>query len=95
VSRHVRPVPLSDAEHDLEIVLEVSDAPVYNTAAVARRCQLPAFTFQAWERRYGFPEPRRGPGRQQLYSERDVQALRWLQARIAEGLTIRAELALL
>ena len=95
VSRHLRPVPPSDAEHDLEMVLAASDAPVYNTAAVARRCQLPAATFQAWERRYGFPEPRRGPGRQRLYSERDVQAIRWLQARIAEGLTIRAALALL
>jgi methanogenic corrinoid protein MtbC1 len=91
----LRPVPPSDAEHNLEIVLEASDAPVYNTAAVARRCQLPAATFQAWERRYGFPEPRRGPGRQRLYSERDVQAIRWLQARITEGLTIRAALALL
>ena len=95
MSRHLRPVPPSDAEHDLEMVLAASDAPVYNTAAVARRCQLPAATFQAWERRYGFPEPRRGPGRQRLYSERDVQAIRWLQARIAEGLTIRAALALL
>ena len=89
VSRHLRPVRPSDAEHELEIVLEASDAPVYNTAAVARRCRLPAATFQAWERRYGFPEPRRGPGRQRLYSERDVQAIRWLQARIAEGLTIQ------
>jgi methanogenic corrinoid protein MtbC1 len=76
-------------------VLEASDAPVYNTAAVARRCQLPAATFQAWERRYGFPEPRRGPGRQRMYSERDVQAIRWLQARLTEGLTIRAALSLL
>lgn len=38
VSRHVRPVPPSEADHDLESVLEASDAPVYNTAAVARRC---------------------------------------------------------
>ena len=95
VSRPVHPVLPSNTERDLEIVLEASDAPVYNTAAVARRCQLPAATFQAWERRYGFPEPRRGPGRQRLYSEHDVQAIRWLQARIAEGLTIRAALALL
>src|SRR4051812_14594638 len=69
VSRHVPPVLPSDAEHELELVLQASDAPVYNTTAVARRCQLPAATFQAWERRYGFPEPRRGPGRQRLYSE--------------------------
>ena len=93
--RHVRPVLPSDAEHDLAMVLQASDAPVYNTSAVARRCQLPAATFQAWERRYGFPEPGRGPGRQRLYSERDVQAIRWLQARTTEGLTIRAALALL
>ena len=95
VSRHVRPVLPSDAEHDLEIVLGASNAPVYNTAAVARRCGMPAATFQAWERRHGFPAPRRGPGKQRLYSERDVRALRWLQGRIAEGLTISAALALL
>ena len=95
MSRHVRLVLPSDAEQTLERVLTASDAPVYNTAAVAQRCQLPAATFQAWERRYGFPEPTRGPGRQRLYSERDIQAIRWLQARITEGLTIRAALALL
>jgi len=95
VSRQLRPDLPSDAEHDLELVLQASDAPSYNTAAVARRCGMPAATFQAWERRHGFPAPRRGPGKQRLYSERDVRALRWLQARIAEGLTISAALALL
>src|SRR5215212_8963290 len=95
VSRQLPPVLPSDAEHELELVLQASHAPGYNTAAVARRCGMPAATFQAWERRHGFPAPRRGPGKQRLYSERDVRALRWLQARIAEGLTISAALALL
>jgi methanogenic corrinoid protein MtbC1 len=93
VSRHPRPDLPADAE--LELVLRASEAPSYNTAAVARRCGMPAATFQAWERRHGFPAPGRGPGKQRLYSERDVQALRWLQARIAEGLTISTALALL
>ena len=95
VSRQPRPDLPADAEHDLELVLQASDAPRYNTAAVARRCGMPAATFQAWERRHGFPAPSRGPGKQRLYSERDVRALRWLHARIAEGLTISAALALL
>ena len=75
MSRQLRPDLPSDAEHDLELVLQASDAPSYNTAAVARRCGMPAATFQAWERRHGFPSPRRGPGKQRLYSERDVRAV--------------------
>ena len=83
------------AEHDLRRIPQASDAPIYNVAAVARRCRVPAATLRAWERRYGFPEPRRGPGNQRLYAERDVLAIEWLRDRIAEGLTISAALALL
>src|SRR5829696_2284410 len=85
----------SGAEDDLQVILRASEAPLYNTAAVARRCDMPAATVRAWERRYGFPEPRRGPGKQRLYSERDVLAIQWLRDRIAEGLTISAAVSLL
>jgi len=87
-------MPIS-AERDVQRVLAASQVPAYNTAAVARRSEVPAATFRAWERRYGFPLPNRGAARQRLYSEQDVQAIIWLRDRIAEGLTISAALALL
>ncbi len=85
----------TSAERDLQRLLQASQAPAYNTAAVVRRSGVPAATFRAWERRYGFPSPDRGAARQRLYSEQDVQAIIWLRDRIAEGLTISAALGLL
>ena len=73
VSRQLRPDLPSDAEHDLELVLQASDAPGYNTAAVARRCGMPAATFQAWERRHGFPDAQAGTGQAAALLERDVR----------------------
>lgn len=83
------------AERDIQRVLLASQVPAYNTAAVARRSEVPAATFRAWERRYGFPSPDRGAARQRLYSEQDIQAIVWLRDRIAEGLTISSALTLL
>lgn len=83
------------AARELAPILEASTAPIYNMAAVAKRCQIPAPTLRAWERRYGFPAPSRGARQQRLYSERDVESIHWLRARLGEGLTIAAALALL
>ena len=68
--------------------------PRYNTAAVVRRSGIPAATFRAWERRYGFPKPQRLPAGQRLYSERDVAAIRWLHEQTERGLTISRAVAL-
>jgi DNA-binding transcriptional MerR regulator len=43
-------------------------------------------TLRAWERRYNFPESERTAGGHRLYSERDVMRLRWVKARIDEGM---------
>lgn len=43
-------------------------------------------TLRAWERRYDFPESERTAGGHRLYSERDVLRLRWVKARIDEGM---------
>lgn len=43
-------------------------------------------TLRAWERRYDFPESERTAGGHRLYSERDVMRLRWVKARIDEGM---------
>ncbi|GAC1314100.1 MAG: cobalamin-dependent protein [Chloroflexota bacterium] len=71
-----------------------SDAPLYNTAAVVQRTGVPAVTFRAWERRYGFPKPHRDPSGQRLYSERDIGAITWLAAQTARGVAISRAVAM-
>jgi methanogenic corrinoid protein MtbC1 len=85
----------SNTDHELGLLSKASDAPVLNTTAMVRRSGVAAPTLRSWESRYGFPEPKRGPGRQRLYSDRDVQAIHWLKARMREGLSISAAVALL
>lgn len=80
---------------ELDEVARASDRPTYNTAAVEQRTGLRPATFRAWERRYGFPKPRRLPGNQRLYSDQDMAAIRWLQRRTDEGLSISHAIRLL
>lgn len=80
---------------ELEEVARAADRPTYNTAAVEQRTGLRPATFRAWERRYGFPKPRRLPGNQRLYSDQDIAAIRWLQRRTEEGLSISHAIRLL
>lgn len=80
---------------ELDEVVRASDRPAYNTAAVEQRTGLKPATFRAWERRYGFPRPRRIAGNQRLYSEQDVAAIRWLHQRTSEGLSISHAIRLL
>jgi DNA-binding transcriptional MerR regulator len=80
---------------ELDEVVQASDRPSYNTAAVEQRTGLRPATFRAWERRYGFPKPRRLPGNQRLYSDQDVAAIGWLQRRTGEGLSISHAIRLL
>jgi methanogenic corrinoid protein MtbC1 len=80
---------------ELDVVVRASDRPTYNTAAVEQQTGLRPATFRAWERRYGFPKPRRLPGNQRLYSDQDVAAIRWLQRRTDEGLSISHAIRLL
>ena len=73
----------------------LSDAPVFNTKAVARETGVPADTFRAWERRYGVPRPKRTAGGHRLYSERDMALIRWLRDRTDEGVNISHAVMLL
>src|SRR5690348_6050098 len=68
--------------------MDAVDAALYNTAAVVQRTGVPATTFRAWERRYGYPKPRRDTGGQRLYSERDIDSIRWLSEQTAQGVAI-------
>jgi methanogenic corrinoid protein MtbC1 len=46
-------------------------------------------TLRAWEKRYGVPAPARTPSRYRLYSDADLGELRWMRARVAEGIPPR------
>ena len=67
---------------------EISDTPLYNTSAVVQRTGVPATTVRAWERRYGYPKPHRDSAGQRLYSEHDIQAIRWLSDQTTHGVAI-------
>jgi DNA-binding transcriptional MerR regulator len=63
-----------------------SDEPLYNIGVVARMTDIPVATLRIWERRYGFPSSARTGGGHRLYSEQEILRLRWIKARIDEGM---------
>lgn len=69
-------------------MLTTREGAVFNLKAVMQQTGLKADTLRAWERRYGLPSPERSSGGHRLYSQRDVDTIRWLIARQREGLTI-------
>ena len=64
----------------------INDEPLYNIGVVSRMTGISMATLRAWERRYEFPESERTAGGHRLYSENDVFRLRWVKARIDEGM---------
>lgn len=64
------------------------EQPSYNIKAVAQMVGLLPVTLRAWERRYGLPSPERGGQGYRLYSEHDLQTLRWLKTQIDAGMNI-------
>jgi DNA-binding transcriptional MerR regulator len=63
-----------------------NEEPLYNNGVVTRMTGITMATLRAWERRYSFPESSRTSGGHRLYSENDVLRLRWVKARIEEGM---------
>jgi DNA-binding transcriptional MerR regulator len=68
--------------------MSLSKAPVYNLKVVLQETNIAADTLRAWERRYGLPMPQRTAGGHRLYSQYDIETIKWLMARQAEGLSI-------
>ena len=64
------------------------DIPTYNLKAVVQETGLKPDTLRAWERRYGVPDPERTGGGHRLYSQQDINTLKWLLARQDEGMSI-------
>ncbi|HSH01699.1 MAG TPA: MerR family transcriptional regulator [Anaerolineae bacterium] len=65
-----------------------SKKPTYNLKAVVQETGLKPDTLRAWERRYGLPQPERTSGGHRIYSEHDIELLKWLMQRQEEGLSI-------
>lgn len=78
-----------------ELHQELDSRPIYNIKAVAEATGLPAATLRAWERRYSALAPGRTQSGYRLYSAHDIAMLRWLKARVSEGLKISQAIVLL
>ncbi|CAG1016878.1 HTH-type transcriptional repressor CarH [Anaerolineales bacterium] len=68
--------------------MSLSKSPVFNLKVVLQETNIAADTLRAWERRYGLPMPQRTAGGHRLYSQYDIETIRWLLTRQAEGLSI-------
>jgi MerR family transcriptional regulator, light-induced transcriptional regulator len=68
--------------------MSIDRSPIYNLNAVLKETGLKADVLRAWERRYELPIPQRSAGGHRLYSEYDIETVKWLRARQAEGLSI-------
>jgi len=67
---------------------EPNQTPIYNLNVVLKLTGLKADALRAWERRYGLPQPKRTSGGHRLYSDYDIETIKWLQARQSDGLSI-------
>ena len=68
--------------------MSLSKNPAFNLKAVLQETNIAADTLRAWERRYGLPMPQRTAGGHRLYSQYDIETIKWLLACQAEGLSI-------
>jgi len=66
----------------------ISDNPSFNLKVVLQETGIKPDTIRAWERRYGLPDPERTAGGHRLYSQRDIEMVKWLMSRQDEGLSI-------
>lgn len=68
--------------------------PIFNLKAVVHETGIKPDTLRAWERRYGIPTPNRTESGHRLYTQRDIEILKWLLQRQEEGLSISRAVAL-
>lgn len=60
-------------------------AATLTIAAVSAMLGIPVPTIRSWEKRYGFPRPKRTEGKHRRYEQRDVELLRALRDEITHG----------
>jgi DNA-binding transcriptional MerR regulator/CheY-like chemotaxis protein len=66
---------------------EGSGGALFSISAVARLAGVPAATIRTWESRYGLVIPERSQGGHRIYSQDQAEQLKYLRARVAEGLS--------
>lgn len=65
----------------------MADPPVYSIGALARILGIPAATLRTWEDRYDVVVPERSPGGHRLYSQSQLEQLRFVGAQVSAGLS--------
>jgi DNA-binding transcriptional MerR regulator len=71
-----------------DLMIKLDHAANYNLNVVLKITGLKPDVLRAWERRYALPQPQRSQGGHRLYSDYDIETIKWLLARQAEGLSI-------
>jgi len=61
----------------------------YSIKTASELTGVSAFTLRAWEKRYGVPRPSRSRSRYRYYSDADLAEIRWMMARVADGIPPR------
>jgi len=61
--------------------------PIYSISAVARMVGVPVATLRTWEDRYALVVPDRNAGGHRLFSRDQVERLRFVKVRMAEGMS--------
>ncbi len=69
-------------------IIDYSDEPKYPIREVCAETGIRPVTLRAWERRHDVLNPHRSENHYRLYSERDVEILRWIKSRIDNGISI-------
>jgi CheY-like chemotaxis protein len=67
-----------------------SEVGVYAITAASEMTGIPVTTLRLWEKNFGVVQPSRTQGGHRLYSQEDVERLRWLKATIDSGVQVRA-----
>jgi len=66
----------------------VTKEPKYNLRFVLKETGIKPDTLRAWERRYQLPTPERTEGGHRLFSDYDIEIIKWLQTKQKEGMSI-------
>jgi DNA-binding transcriptional MerR regulator len=68
-------------------LMEGAGRPIYSISAVARMLGVPVATIRTWEERYALIIPDRNPSGHRLFSRDQVEQLRFVRIRMADGLS--------
>lgn len=76
---------IASTSSDLQATEAEAAPPTMSIRVVSRLTGVPAHTLRMWERRYGFPMPKRSKGGARLYDESDVTTLRLIRYALNAG----------